>query len=224
MELFTDSKPSLIGDKVTQMFDMMLKDARMKNKNLLNKFYDNIIYPNLGIFIIILIILGFLSYRYYTHGKQQNILQENNNRRHSNSNREKFFEGETQFVRGLNTFGGMDGPKEKMIRPTFNPTISVSQQESYVNYKPDEIMVNVGGTLKNNVKYSSYDTPQTTPNDFQYRGPYYRGVSPTSPISDDMLSEFIDIGQKNIIDYDYMIGEKCPNQYAKNDPDGKFIN
>ena len=51
MELFTDSKPSLIGDKVTQMFDMMLKDARMKNKNLLNKFYDNIIYPNLGIFI-----------------------------------------------------------------------------------------------------------------------------------------------------------------------------
>lgn len=199
MEFFTDSSPALISDKVAESFNKMIEDVKYKNAGFFVKLYDNVIYPNLGIFIVIAFIIIFLLYRYFTNKKKPI------NKKKSQP-KETFNPESLQFVRGMNTFGGMDGPEEKMIRPFFNPSIPISKQESYVNYKPDEVMVNVNGTMKNNVKYFPFDTPTVTPKEIQYGGPYYRGTGPNN--SDELVGDFIDLNEKNILDYNYMVENK----------------
>lgn len=71
MELYTDSHPALVSDRVIEYFDKFVENMQFENKSFFQKLFDNVIYPNWGIWLVILSIIIFLVYRYYYYGKKE---------------------------------------------------------------------------------------------------------------------------------------------------------
>lgn len=199
MEPYTNSHPNLINELTLRKFNSMFDELEQKNKSIWNKIYDTIIYPYLGVFIILLIIGILIIIQYFKTRTSKKQGQQQ-------SPKEPFDEI-PEYVGGLRNFDGMNNPNERIARPTFNPSIPISEQESYVNYLPDEVPIIKNGRLVDNVKQMPYNAPKYHPNTYQYLGPYYR-VPNKSDLSDDMFSGFIDLGQKNLDDYDEILGNK----------------
>lgn len=110
------------------------------------------------------------------------------------------------------TFGGMDMPNERIVRPTFNPYYPTGTQNSHVNYLPNEIPFNVNGKLVNNTK-QDYDPGVIYMNNWKemenmptYTGPFYSGTSQN--MSDDLYKDMIDTNTKNLFEFDDLVGEK----------------
>lgn len=192
MDFYSRTPPNLVSDKTLNMFNQALDKIAKENQSIFRRFYDNIIYPNLGLCILLVIIVIFLLYRYYKYHHEH--------------------------------FGGMDSPNERIARPTLNPYYPVNEQNSYVNYLPDQIPVFVDGKLTNNIQYKEgqYDTVNLSPHypyadnsviptepetsSIQYAGPYYHGLS--NDVSDDMHLDFVKAGQENLNQFDKILKQK----------------
>lgn len=205
MELFTNSRPSLITDNVSIVFNKMIADVANSNKPFLKKLYDNVIYPNIYIVIVIVIIIGLLVFRYYQHKKDKPNDKSKNISKEPLTNIDIEETENAQYVRGLRPFGGMDDPNERISRPIFNPSIPISQQRSYVNYLPDEIPVIKNGMYQNNVKNMNYSVPNYNPNNYQYSGTYYNTAN--SNLSDDVYNDFYESSKQNLMEYDDLLGQ-----------------
>ena len=193
MDFFTNTKPILISDKISESFNKMILDASSVNNGILYKIYENVIYPNLGVFIVILLILLFLLYRYFTYRKDpRNEITENFNvNDNTNSVGNK-----------ITIFDDYDSPNEKVARPIFNPSIPVSRQKSYVRYLPDEMNPNE----INNPNNKTFEVPKNYKNEFQYTGPFYKMAE--NGLSDDMYKEFVSQNKQNMQDLDMEILQK----------------
>lgn len=203
MELYTNSQPILIGEHVTSLFNHMFDNIETNNKNIFEKIYDDVIHPNIYIFAIIAMIVCFLMYRYFKHTKPRNELYDNTT---INNPNKTWLSEDDQYIRGVRVFGGMDHPKERIARPTFNPSIPISKQQSYVNYLPDEIPVDVNGQLKNNILPMEYIAPQNNSNNIQYGGPIYK--SGENGLSDDIYRDFVDSNKQNLMEFDDLLQQK----------------
>lgn len=193
MELYTNSQPTLISDKVVDSFSKMIKEISDQNTSIFRKIYDNVIYPNLSIFIVVMLIIIFLLYRYFTYVDDKPIKQTETFSPNNIPPRRRIFD-EVEF------------PNERITRPTFNPAIPVSQQQSYVNYLPDEVPVRVNGELVDNTQDINYYAPPNNPNTFQYSGPYYKASE--NGLSDDMYKEFVSQNNQNLSDLNDIIRQK----------------
>lgn len=199
MELYTDSRPSLISERVAHTFDKMISDLKMQNRNVITRLYEDIICPNIGLTIAIVIILIFLIYRYY-HNKHKS---ENFNYIMSSNGKHQLG---IMNANERNKFGGMDDFNERIARPTFNPSIPVSNQQSYVNYMPDQIPLLLNGELINNEQSNNYNVPMNDVNRYQYTGPFYR--SGENGLSDDAYKEFVEYSNNNLNDYNEILQQK----------------
>lgn len=199
MELYTNSHPILISDTVINSFNKMVEDIAKENSSIFTKIYENVIYPNLAVFIIIAFIIIFLLYRYFTHKNKKEPFNKTHERKTEPTNT-------SEYARGVRTFGGMDSPMERIARPTFNPSIPIHQQQTYVNYLPDEIPVRVNGKLVDNVHEYPYDAPNDHPNVIQYTGPFYRASE--NGMSDDMYTDFVESNKQNLMEFDDLIQSK----------------
>lgn len=196
MDLYTSSHPSLVSDRVIGSFNKLLEDARNKNIGFFQKIYDKIIYPNLGIFIVLLLIVVFLIYRYMTINKNK-----------ENFDKDLQDTGSIPYHGRIKLFDpDMDRPDERIARPTFNPSFPIEKQRSYVNYLPDEVPVDVNGQLIDNVKEQDYSAPEEWHNSFQYSGPYYKLGE--NGFSDDMYEDFAKYNRKNLNDFDAILQDK----------------
>lgn len=212
MEFFTNSQPSLISDKVVSSFDKMIKDMSEQNSSVFYKFYENVIYPNLGISILILLIILFLVYRYFTFKKEKKIMETEKFNGNTNENTKNIYSSnDGRYL--LKKFDDVEPINERIARPTFNPSIPISKQQSYVNYLPDEIPVRVNGELVDNVSRVNmqgneipYYAPQNEPNNIQYTGPFYNASQ--NGLSDDMYKEFVSQNQQNLNDYNNILQQK----------------
>lgn len=195
MELYTNSKPLLISDNVSSSIDNMITKMMNENKSIFQKLYDNVIYPNMGLCIIILLIVVFLLYRYYKHGNtQQENFREPIDLYQPNPGRIKLFDPD------------FDNPNVRIARPTFNPSVSFKKQTSYVNYLPDEIPVNVNGKMTNNIQKQEYPAPEQREKEIQYGGPYYQAGQ--NGISDEMYNGFVEANQQNLFEFDDLLNDK----------------
>lgn len=184
MEYFTRSHPVLISDKLSSTLEHTIEEIKKNNPSISHNFYENIILPNKGVFIVLLIIAILLLYRYFK--RQENFETDTPNPDYAN----------------YTNFSGMDLPNERIARPTFNPSYPVAEQTSYVNYLPDHVPVNVGGLWKNNVQNQSYVAPPLH-DECQYSGPYYRGTS--TIVSDDGYQEFAQANATNLDQFDELL-------------------
>lgn len=195
MELYTNSRPSLVSERVSSAYNKMINEITAQNTSVMSKLYDNYIHPNLGVFILIAIIVIILGLRYFYVRGNKETFQKNHN----------IVNAQPQ-LDNCTYFGGMDDPLERVARPTFNPSIPICEQRSYVNYLPDTIPVNVNGNYVTNVANSNYVVPQHTTNNFQYAGPYCN--THEQNISDDMYKNFVDYNKQNLNEYNDILGEK----------------
>lgn len=202
MELYTNSQPILIGERVTNLFNSMLENIKMENRSIFGKFYDDYVCPNISIIIVIILFIWFLMYM----RKRKSKMTENYNNIINKSIDPIMVSENDQYVRGLRVFGGIDHPKERIARPTFNPSIPVSRQHSYVNYLPDEIPVDINGQLQNNVIPMEYIAPNNNTNNFQYGGPIYRLSDRNT--SNDMHNNFVDANKQNLMEFDDLLQQR----------------
>lgn len=191
MEYFTRTHPVLISDKLSSTLEHTIEEIKKNNPSISHKFYENIILPNKGVFIVLLIIAGLLLYRYF---KRQENFEDKPNPDYAN----------------YTNFSGMDAPNERIARPTFNPNYPVAEQTSYVNYLPDHVPVNVDGSWKNNVQPQSYIAPPLH-DDLQYSGPYYHGTS--TIVSDDGYQEFAQANATNLDQFDELMRQKTREDF-----------
>jgi hypothetical protein len=183
----------------------MITDVTNNNKPFLRKLYDNVIYPNIYIVIVIAIIIGVLVYRYYQHKKEKPSNETKSASKEQLTNVDIEETEDAQYTRGLRPFGGMDDPNERIARPTLNPSIPISRQRSYVNYLPDEIPVIKNGMYQNNVKNMNYLAPNYNPNNYQYSGTYYNTAN--NNLSDDVYNDFYESSKQNLMEYDDLLGQ-----------------
>jgi len=189
MELYTGSHPVLVSDIVASSYNKLVTEMTKQNRSIWDKIYDDIIYPNIGLFIIVVCVAIFLLWRYIVH-----------------SRKEKFVQDKTEYQPNVRMFGGEDASDERIARPIFNPSIPIQKQESYVKYLPDEIPVNQNGEWVDNVQDMPYNAPSFNPNSYQFTGPYYHASE--NGLSDDGYSEFVNYNKQNLVDYDNIIGDK----------------
>lgn len=204
MELYTNSRPILVSERVTSSYNKMITDMTIQNTNIFRKLFDNIIYPNLGLCILILSILVFLIWRYWNVRSKKEKFQKN--QIDVNIRNPTYVSENTQYNPSIQYFGGMDHPQERIARPVFNPSVPIDKQQSYVNYLPDTIPVINDGQYVNNVQEMPYTSPPDNLNSFQYTGPCYRAGE--NGVSDDMYNGFVDYNKQNLSDYDDILGEK----------------
>lgn len=197
MEYFTRTQPVLISDKLSSTLEHTIEEIRKNNPSLSHNFYKNIILPNKGVFIVLLIIAIILLYRYFKRQEnQENFEQDKPNPYYAN----------------YTNFSGMDSPYERIARPTFNPSYPIAEQTSYVNYLPDHVPVNSNGLWKNNVQKQSYIAPPLH-DDCQYSGPYYRGTS--TIVSDDGYQEFAQANATNLDQFDELIRQNTRETFIR---------
>lgn len=202
MDFFTNSKPMLITDKINNTFNKMITDLNSENIGICHKIYNNIIYPNLTVFVVILLLILYLLYRYYTY-KKIISLNEKSNLNEKFKNTEMQNNGIKEYT---TMFSDFDNPNERIARPTFNPSIPISKQTSYVNYLPNEINVINNGKFIDNVDDVKYPAPQKHDVEFQYSGPYYQIAE--NGLSDDMYKEFVSQNKQNMEDLDNILEQK----------------
>ena len=193
MDIYTNSVPLLISERVSGTYKKLLNDMTTQNTSLFRKIYDDYVHPNIGVCLIISLIVIFLIWRYVSVRK----------------NREKF--GQNIIRREIaddnyNGFSGMDDPNERIARPILNPSVPINRQTSYVNYLPDSIPVINNGQFINNIQEHQYDAPPIMEGKYQYSGTYYKGGE--NGVSDDMENPFVEYGKQNLIDYNDIIGDK----------------
>ena len=237
MELYTNSRPSLINENIVMAFDKIINDISNENTGSFKKIYEKIIKPNWVMFAFIFIVGAVLFYRYYVYGRKEKFNKKKITEVEVDARIEDELQKMTEFnkinaekltnpklvalnnnpeyMRELHNFGGMDDPRERIARPTFNPNIPINQQESYVDYMPDRVPVRVNGKLTGNInaRRLPYDAPQDNPNNFQYSGPYYRGGNGSgngnhNNLSDDGYAGFVDANSQNLMEFDDLINSK----------------
>lgn len=200
MELYTNSHPILVSERVTSSYNKMITDMTLQNTSIFRKLYDDIIYPNLGLCILIFLILVFLIWRYWTVKSNKEKFQKN----HCVNIKDPIYVSEnTQYNPSIQYFGGMDHPQERIARPTFNPSIPINKQQSYVKYLPDTVPVINNCSYINNVQEMPYTSPPDNLNSYQYTGPCYRAGE--NGVSDDMYNDFVEYNKQNLSDYDNII-------------------
>jgi hypothetical protein len=195
MELYTNSLPILISERVTTTYSKLMEDMSKQNLGIFQKLYENIIQPNLGLSILVSLILIFLIWRYisFRNNKKEQFQRKLGTTLKGYPNRVRYF-------------SGMDSPNERIARPTFNPSIPIQKQQSYVNYLPDTIPVNHNGKFVNNVQEMQYTAPANNANTFQYTGPFYD--TGENGVSDDMYDGFVEYNKQNLLEFDDILSEK----------------
>lgn len=132
MNFDTPKNPAFVGNQVQAMMNNII-DAKNtgltvsdKVSALLVAFYNNYIYENRYIVLILILIILFLIYRYY---------EKLENEHYSSSD-----------INELSSMINHQTDKLKLdTQPTLNPTEPVILQEEPVNYPPDPLPVNIPG-------------------------------------------------------------------------------
>lgn len=199
MELFTNSHPSLITNEVTSKIDTIITDISKGGSSIFRTMYDKIIYPNLTLIILIIILIIFLIYCYYSEKNMANEPNKNiKNEQYENVNRRD---------RADTLFDGKYNQSEQFIRPVFNPTKSINEQESYVQYLPDDLPINIDDQIVRVHDDRQYSPP---PNDYrnpiEYKGPQY--AYGKMGVSDESNRKFVGAAEQNLFEFDDLLGDK----------------
>ena len=72
MNIYTNSKPTLISHNVNKIYDKMIEEIHNQNRSIITSIYDNFIYPNLTL-ITIVTLLGIFLYWRYSNNKRENF-------------------------------------------------------------------------------------------------------------------------------------------------------
>lgn len=198
MELYTNTHPILISERIASTYDRLTSNMHNQNVSLVEKMYDDIVRPNIGLIIIILIVVIYLGWRYVQMKKKKELFVSRN----------------TDNVSNMSTdgFGGIDDPKSRIARPVFNPSIPITHQTSYVNYLPNQIPVMTDpSTHTMSTKYDEIPNDyaaqnETGSNSIQYTGTYYKNSE--NGVSDDMYNGFVKQNHDNLMDYNDILGAR----------------
>lgn len=200
MELYTNSHPILVSDNIVSTYTKLIDNVTKQNTNIFSKIYENYIVPNWGVCIVIVLICVFLLWRYIKYRNRERF---NDNNTNTKANATK-----TQYptIATGNPFADISMDfNERIARPTFNPSIPVNKQQSYVNYLPDTVPILDDGQFVTNINNMPYTAPNNF-NSFQYTGPFYRMGD--NGISDEMYNGFVERNKQNLMEYDDLLGDK----------------
>jgi hypothetical protein len=127
MDFFSGSQPQLIGDNSLKTLENALNQPNSGSSiglgGGISSFYKDCIEPNLFVIALLLIFCLFLYYKYITKDKKKKVVE--------GFEADEVDKLAKQFV-------------QKRYAPVMNPYVPLTNQNSYVNYMPNHIPINIG--------------------------------------------------------------------------------
>lgn len=187
MEYYTSSKPNLISDKTVELFNKTIDKLVKDKQSIWMKIYDVVIYPYLGVFILLTLVTIFLLYRYYHRENFGGI----------DSPKERIARPV------LNPYYPVSEQKSYVnYTPDQIPLYIDGEFVNNIQHEDGEYDV----THLSPHPPTSDNVVSPAPYSIQYGGSYYRGMS--NDVSDDMNLDLVKMGQENLNEYDKILKQK----------------
>jgi len=196
MAYFTNSLPNLLSEKRWDVLEHDFNNVKKNSTGMMEKIYNNIIYPYQGVWISVILIAVILYYLY----RQKN---------------ENFGGMDSPYERiARPTFNPRYPVSEQTpyvnYLPDHVPVISNGEFKDNVQVIPRTPITNID-TRQEDILARDYVAPPQH-NEYQYSGPYYRGTSEI--VSDDEYKEFAAANEENLAQFDDLLNQKMLGDFV----------